>query len=263
MFHLSSLSQLPLHYTAEHPANQPGDFPDFPLPPQPTALSTVLKENDMNCYNNMTITRSESITLERETRQQNTSDLWHVARSPRLTSSYFHRICSRRGNHESLAATIKTPLQKQTMAMKRGIALESTAAAQYSELTGNVVLPCGFVVNPHAPHLGASPDGRVIERDGEDTRHGLIEIKCPTKDTIRDCALKRQPDDSYKLKESHTYFHQVMGQLGLTGMTWCDFYVMCKNDHHLERIHFDSAKWAAMKIKLDVFFFDYFVNTLT
>ena len=53
-------------------------------------------------------------------------------------------------------------LQKQTKAIKRGIALESTAATKYSELTGNVVLPFGFVVNPHAPHLGTSPDRKVI-----------------------------------------------------------------------------------------------------
>ena len=46
-----------------------------------------------------------------------------------------------------------------------------------------------------------------------------------------------------------------MGQLGLTGMSWCDFFVKCEEDYHLERIHFDVAKWEQMKIKLDAFFF--------
>lgn len=105
----------------------------------------------------MTITLSESIALERETRQQDTSNLWHLAWSPRLTSSNFHRICSRRANFESLASNIKKE-PRQTKAMKRGIDFEHTAAMQYSDVTGNTVFPCGFVVNPHAPHLGTTPD---------------------------------------------------------------------------------------------------------
>ena len=51
-----------------------------------------------------------------------------------------------------------------------------------------------------------------------------------------------------------------MGQLGLTGMSWCDFFVKCEEDYHLERIHFDVAKWEQMKSKPDKFFFEYYVT---
>lgn len=101
-------------------------------------------------------------------------------------------------------------------------------------------------------HTLALHQTKVIER-GDSTSYGLLEIKCPSKDTKKDCSyLRRQADDRYKLKESHTYHYQIMGQLGLTGMPWCDFYVMCTNDYHLEHVHFDAIKWGDMKNKLEL-----------
>ena len=142
--------------------------------------------------------------------------------------------------------------------MKRGIEQEPVAAAEYTTVTGNPVYACGFVVNPHAPHLGTSPDRKVIEKNGESTNYGLLEIKSPSKNSFTLCPyLSKQEDGSYKLKESHEYYYQIIGQLGITGMTWCDFFVKCVEDHHLERIYFDPAKWVQMKNKLDVFYFDY------
>lgn len=155
---------------------------------------------------------------------------------------------------------IKTTATGQTTAMKRGVDLEPIAAKQYCEVTGNLVLPCGFVVNPHPPHLGTSPDRKVIERQGS-TSYGLLEIKYPSKDRYKNCPyLIKHADGNYKLKESHTYFYQITGQLGLTGMPWCDFFVMCTKDYHLHLIHFDATKWDDMKNKLDLFFFDYFLS---
>lgn len=135
----------------------------------------------------MIISLNDSIALERDTRQQNTNNLWHIARSGRLTSSAFKRICSRRADHDKLAVSVKSKGSVQTKAMKRGIELEPIAATQYTKLTGNQVYPCGFVVNPQAPHLGTSPDRRVLET-GEGGSYGLLEIKCPSKDSFTECA---------------------------------------------------------------------------
>ncbi len=160
----SFLSQLPLVDTAgpTSPANQPGSFPDFPLPSQPKHVRTVLNRNDTCNYNKQAITLPESVALERETRQQDTCNLWHLARSPRRSLSSFKRICSRKANYDSLAASNKTTATGQTTAMKRGVHLEPVAAELYSEVTGNLLFPCGFVVDPDAPHLGTSPDRKVI-----------------------------------------------------------------------------------------------------
>lgn len=58
---------------------------------------------------------------------------------------------------------------------------------------------------------------------------------------FKDCPhLIRQADGSYKLKESHTDHYQIMGQLGLTVMPWCGFYVMCTKDKHQQL--FDAVR---------------------
>ncbi|KAK0131110.1 hypothetical protein N1851_034185 [Merluccius polli] len=94
--------QLPLVSTARPtpPANQPGDFPDFHLPSQPTHVCTVLNENDIYSYSKMTITLPDP----------------------------FKRICSRGANYDSLAASIKTTAPGKTKAMIRGVDLEPIAA---------------------------------------------------------------------------------------------------------------------------------------
>ena len=246
------------------PDSDEDDFPNFKLPPQPSNVCRVFNENSMQIYSKMTMSILDSIKLEQNTRTQNSNNTWFVQRSTRLTSSTFKSICCRRADHDTLAARLKGTGSVKTKAMKRGIEQEPVAAAEYTKVTGNSTYPCGLVVNPHAPHLGTSPDRKVKEGEGETTNYGLLEIKCPSKDSITLCSyLSKQADGSYKLKESHEYYYQVMGQLGITGMSWCDFFVKCTEDYHLERIHFDAAKWEGMKNKLDMFYFDYFINHIT
>lgn len=148
--------------------------------------------------------------------------------------------------------------------MKRSVGQEPTAATQYTMFSCNQVYPCGLVVNPDASHLGMSPDYKAIEtRGSESPNFGLLEIQCPSKKSYKDCPyLCRQADGSYKLKEGHAYYYQIMGQLGLTGLSWCHFFVKCKEDYHLQIIHVDVAEWEQMKSKLDAFFFDDYVTCL-
>jgi hypothetical protein len=65
-----------------------------------------------------------------------------------------------------------------------------------------------------------------------------------------------------KKKVGHAYYHHVMGQMAITGLPWCDFFVMCEKDFHMERIQFDENMWKMMKEKLDVFFFRYFLPAI-
>lgn len=51
----------------------------------------------------------------------------------------------------------------QTQAMKKGLEMEPITAAQYEQITGNHTLPYGIIINPHASHLGASPDRKVVD----------------------------------------------------------------------------------------------------
>ena len=155
----------------------------------------------------------------------------------RITSSVFKNVCCRRADFHSLSNRLLNKKNIQTAAMKRGLDYEPLAAKSYSELTGNSVYMCGFIINPSSPYLGTSPDRKVY--DPSSALHcGLLEIKCPDKENFCMCKflIKGHVTGVYKLKTSHEYYYQVMGQMALTGSPWCDFFVKCKNDYHLERI---------------------------
>ncbi|XP_067295947.1 uncharacterized protein [Pseudorasbora parva] len=252
---LSCQTQRPLSIFSEND-------PELPLPPQPCSFSTALDDTGTFFYGGLAVTLSDAKHLEMETRGQSSSKTWHQVRAKRLTSSTFKRICSRVRDFDSLADNLKEKRFTQTKAMKRGLEMEPVAVAEYKEITGNEVYPCGFVINPHAPHLGASPDGKVRDLSAAPT-YGLLEIKCPDKESFKDCPyLYCKTDGTYALKTIHEYYYQMVGQMGITGMTWCDFLVQCKQDHHLDRVHFNSEEWEKMKCKLDSFFFTYFLPAL-
>ena len=85
------------------------------------------------------------------------------------------------------------------------------------------VLPCGLVVSVSYPYLAATPDGKVIG-PGCTQVFGIVEVKCPlTKfnvtplDACSDSSFCMEADNtSCKLKESHQYFAQVQGKMGVT-----------------------------------------------
>lgn len=252
--------QLPLLDNTREASSQSNstEFSAFPLPPQPGSFCTVLTQAQMERFSTMVVSKSEAEALEKNTRQQSSNSVWHHVRSVRLTSSSFKRIFSRRADFEQLATIMQRKKKNiMTKAMKRGLELEPAAAARYTAITGNEVQACGFVINPHVPYLGASPDRRVRS---ENETYGLLEIKCPMKISCIDCQyLKHISDDMYKLNRTHEYYFQIMGQLGITGMPWCDLFVSCESDYHLERICFDPEMWRKIKEKLDWYFFGYFL----
>ncbi len=54
--------------------------------------------------------------------------------------------------------------------------LQEVLLKQYSKLFNVNVSPCGFVMQPDAPHLGASPDAKVYGPNAAPT-FGLTEVK--------------------------------------------------------------------------------------
>ena len=212
-----------------------------------------------NIYFGLGITKDTAIELEQQTTDQNKSQTWHQSREHRLTSSIFKDVCSRRANHETLATRLLKSKHIVTAQMRYGIEHEPEAARHYAEVTGNSLYVCGFVVNPSAPHLGTSPDRKVLDTSSIPP-HGLLEIKCPDKDSFTSCDyLRKSNTGSYKLKTNHKYFYQVMGQMAITGIHWCDIFIKCRSDYHLERIRFDNESWKDMKLSLDKFYFEYYL----
>ncbi|PFX15069.1 Alkaline nuclease [Stylophora pistillata] len=95
----------------------------------------------------------------------------------------------------------------------------------FTKLTMKVVKDCGLWLHKSGV-LGASPDGLVDD-------NAIIEVKCPythrnstIEEAVKDpkfCLVKR--DAGYCLKQSHHYWHQVQGQLFITGKQICYFVV--------------------------------------
>ena len=84
-------------------------IPDVPPPPHfdfpnlSQRISLALPFEQYNLYNSLCITTAEALQIEEDTRVQSASAKWFKLRRPRLTASLFKRVCSRRGDFESLA----------------------------------------------------------------------------------------------------------------------------------------------------------------
>ncbi|KAK2145241.1 hypothetical protein LSH36_693g02064 [Paralvinella palmiformis] len=82
--------------------------------------------------------------------------------------------------------------------------------------------------------------------------YGLLEIKCPTSDSVNMVQyLKKDAGGFLYLSRTHNYYFQVMTQLAVTGLPWCDFFVWCGKDdtHHLETIFFTAMNGRKLKTK--------------
>lgn len=203
-----------------------------------------------------------SSEIAKETQQQSKCPAWTQLRRPRLTASRFlEACCSRacRAELESAAIQMIRGSTKQTAAMKRGLLVEPEVLANYAELLRVNVLPAGFVIHPDAPHLGASPDGRVYD-PSESPPFGLVEVKSSTKTDPSQVAHLKVQEGHISLRRSHKYYWQVQGQLAITGLTWCDFVTDTQSTLTVERIWRDDSFIAEMKEKLDVYYYGTYMN---
>ncbi|KAL2097894.1 hypothetical protein ACEWY4_007101 [Coilia grayii] len=107
-----------------------------------------------------------------------------MALESRLTASRFHKVLHARSEEsmERLAIRILKGT-RQTAAMRRGLELEPELLRSYGEVAQVNIYACDFVVHPDAPHLGASPDGRVVDPT-EIPPFGLVELLRPRDDGV-------------------------------------------------------------------------------
>ena len=133
-----------------------------------------------------------------------------------------------------------------------------------------VVRPCGLVVDPKYPYLGASPDGFV---SCSCCGCGLLEIKCPFK--FRDhspTAEELLSDPSYCLKRitigeihlsvSHKYYCQVQGQIVMCDSKHCDFVCWTTKGIFIDRIGRDDHFISDILPDLKLFFTNYVLPEL-
>lgn len=146
---------------------------------------------------------------------------WLAARAGKVTASRISAVmatvksgeaATRRDYRAELVVERLTGLPTEdgytNALMQWGTEQEPFARAAYEIRKDVMVSRVGFVIHPHIPLAGASPDGLV----GTD---GLVEIKCP----------KTATHLSYILDNSvpNTYYNQMQWQMACTEREWCDF----------------------------------------
>uniref|UniRef100_A0A8W8NUK7 SWIM-type domain-containing protein n=1 Tax=Magallana gigas TaxID=29159 RepID=A0A8W8NUK7_MAGGI len=236
------------------------DFPPLPVRNvMRNSVSVVLDHSRTLKLESLSISEVQASEIEEATRLQSEDPKWHKIRQDRITASVAGDIVRRRKDPEPLVARLKTSRKVLTSAMRHGLACEATAALAYVQAMDEEVniYPCGVVISPWSPWLAATPDRKVF-CPSLDPPHGLLEIKCPV-NSLADCVYLSKDENSYHLKETHKYFHQIMTHLGVTGLKWCHFFVWTPEESHLELLRFDADIWQEMKEKMDLFFFNHFL----
>ena len=195
---------------------------------------------------------------------QRNNPVWLDARQWRVTSSNFGKVCNRQSQESYPPSLIKTILgdygTPHSAALQWGCDHEHDAIQQYMVTTSTNVEECGVFLSIDYPFLATSPDGVIHLRNRE---FGIMEVKCPYikhRDSSIEMACQdpsfclRVKNNETRLKRTHNYYFQVIGQLALTGAKFCDFMVWTKVDFHRERILPDDELWSEMKEKLSHFY---------
>ena len=143
----------------------------------------------------LNVTEYEVRCIEKNTREQRHSSLWHSVRRYRITASIFGVVRSRKDTTPPDNLVLRILQQKHfaTAATSYGIAMEPVAVkayVAYQERQGHaniIVSPCAFHISSTSHFLGASPDGAVHDPSTVAQLFGFLEVKCPY--TARDLTL--------------------------------------------------------------------------
>lgn len=108
-------------------------------------------------------------------------------------------------------------------------------------------------VHNELSYLGASPDLLVYYDCCGET---LVEIKSPMPSNGLPSYIHEVAGE-LKLKTTHQYYTQVQGQLAVTSILKCFFFVYMKDKFVLDEIQLDKLKWLEVKFNLEIFFCQY------
>lgn len=130
----------------------------------------------------------------------------------------------------------------------------------YTDCTGAAIKERGLFLS-NSGLLGGSPDGTV-------SNECIIEVKCPWSaraKTVLEAAESKdfflqldEASGSLVLKKNHNYWHQIQGNLYLTGAKSCHFIVWTPCDFFI--LHVDREQtWAVNIEALETFYREVFL----
>ena len=228
-----------------------------------------------------TMTQEKIFEIEKNTRDQSSSDQWYDERKKRLTASNFGAVIKRKKSiyPKSLLEKIQNPPRRSNppTPCKWGMDKEENAIKAYYNFkqqegkSVRVCSKCGFVVDSTSTWLGASPDFLVSDIS-EVTKLGVGEVKCPY--SKRDMTIKEACQDKtffleekngkIHLKQNHNYYYQIQGCMAMLHLKWCDFVVFTNKDLYVERIKFESELCDKQILpELNSFYFTYLSSSFS
>ncbi|XP_043196964.1 uncharacterized protein LOC122367691 [Amphibalanus amphitrite] len=207
----------------------------------------------------------EIAVIERATKGQRTNPNWSRARKGRLTASNFGAVLKVRGRKPS-ASLLKTltagNFLGRVAAIQWGVTHEKDAIELFEKHFDVKVDQSGIWLHESGV-LGASPDGMIGASE-------IIEVKCPF--SARGGLFKKIDEGSFYIKRSteavdenqeyyldatcdpgSAYYHQVQGNLCLTGRDVCHLVVWAPGEMVVVTVRKDPA-WAQNLDTLIAFF---------
>ena len=247
--------------------------------PLTSMVAKLMNHKPTDILMHLSISQEECTAIEIATRSQSTNPLWYEHRKGRITASKFYRVCTRAdstlANKNLDAKNLVNEIMGnnnriQTLAMKHGLAMEPHARKKLIEVfkeqkhkhvNGDEV---GLIISPYYPHLGATPD-LILNCSCHDKF--IVEIKCP--DSIKNTAPSVNnlnylvcDDGVVKLKERHSYYFQVQGQMAITKIDEAIFFVYTHHGYFIQFIKFDPELWIQMLSKFNYFWSKHVVTEI-
>ncbi|KAJ8673527.1 hypothetical protein QAD02_005437 [Eretmocerus hayati] len=220
----------------------------------------VLKENHIR---QLKEDQKNKIQIEKDTRDQSGCEEWHELRSERCCSSHFGRICRLRDDTSrgNVVKDILYPSVTDLPAFRYGLQKEEEARTKISKMLKKDIQKAGLTIaDGDEYYLATSVDG-FIDDDG------VLEIKSPISAknlTFRETMTKKPAlrrifadKNGEQMNPNHYYYHQVQGQLHITGRAYCIFALVTGKSIHLVTVERDDEFWKnKMAERLRNFYFD-------
>lgn len=244
-----------LNYTTQ---DSPPSRPPLPLCEhmlEPLSSLPVLSPDELDHVDEMLMTWNEAHSLEKST--CGFSEHAEKLRKLRLTRG-FKKICQLKpGRHHALKV-INNIRKGAASALDGG--MKAVALLEYCRRLRVNWSPCGLVVHPSAPWLGAVPDGLVYDPKVA-KNFGLVHVQC-TAQSFNDCRFLASQNGRLHLRSGHRHYWHIQGEMLVTGTSWCDLLVISKENILVQRIYRDSDIIDSMKRKLDEFFFFHYLPSI-
>ncbi|XP_047202548.1 uncharacterized protein LOC124856284 isoform X3 [Girardinichthys multiradiatus] len=260
----------PLSYQFPLPSSQDfkpnDDAPSQPLLPltchalEPVSVFPTLSANEQAFVNAMNVTWKEAHDLEQSTR--GSKEAADKLLKMRLTSR-FRDICNLKPGR-SHADHLLYKIQNGDSRCKTAQIDKEMKPEALREYCRNLCInwsPCGLVVHPSAPWLGAIPDGLVYDPK-EINSFGLVHTKFVMFKSFIECQFLTFRNGVLQLKKAHRHYWHMQGEMMVTGTSWCDLVVCSNEDILVQRIYRDEDIIKFMKRKLEEFFFYYYLPNL-